>query len=205
MRGDASVPRWERLSTETVHDGWIRLRRERWRLPSGLENDWDVLEQGDVVSVIAVTEHDTAVLFDQFRVGPDRVLAEIPGGFLDAGETPVEAGVRELLEETGYSPGAVFVAEGEWIAGSSTRRKHVVVASGCVRVQDPEWEETENGVVREVPLPELVEHVVSGDLSDAGAAARGLLAFARAASVPVGMESLRARIRGLLIEPSAPR
>ena len=205
MRGDPSVPRWDRLSTEQIHDGWLRLRRDRWRLPNGLENDWDVLEQGDVVAVVAVTDHDSAVLFDQFRVGPDRVLAEIPGGFLDAGETPLEAGVRELLEETGYRPAAVFDAGGEWIAGSSTRRKHLVVAAGCVRVQDPEWEATENGVVREVPLADLVEHVVSGELSDAGVAARGLLDFARAAVVPAGMESLRARVRALLLEPRARR
>jgi 8-oxo-dGTP pyrophosphatase MutT (NUDIX family) len=177
----------------------MRVRRDRFRLPSGVEHEWDVLEQGDVVAVVAVTERDTVVLFDQYRVGPDEVVAEIPGGFIDDGETPLEGGLRELLEETGYAPGAVFDAGGEWVGGSSVRHKHVIVAAGCSRVREPDWEATENGLVHEVPLAAFVEHVVSGEHTDAGVAARGLVAFARAAVLPAGMGVLQERVRSLLV------
>ena len=38
----------------------------------------------------------------QFRAPLDKVCIEIPAGLIDKGETPEEAAVRELREETGY-------------------------------------------------------------------------------------------------------
>jgi ADP-ribose pyrophosphatase len=202
MRGDPSVPEWTQLSVEPGYTGWIRLQQQRWSLPNGVENDWDVLLQGPSVAAVAVTDRGAAVLFDQFRVGPRRVLAEIPGGLVDEGEGPVDAGVRELLEETGYRPRDVFHAGGgEWGAASSTRQKHVIIASGCERVQDTAWESSETGLVHEIPLDVFVEHVLSGELSDAGVASRGLLVFVRTptSELPDGMRDLQRTFRELLL------
>ena len=56
------------------------------------------------VNVIALTETNELVLVRQFRHGTEKVEIEIPGGCIDDTDTdPVEAGVRELLEETGYT------------------------------------------------------------------------------------------------------
>ncbi len=43
------------------------------------------------------------VLVRQYRFGTERFSLEIPGGMADGAENPVEAGVRELREETGYA------------------------------------------------------------------------------------------------------
>ncbi|MCB9765280.1 MAG: NUDIX hydrolase [Alphaproteobacteria bacterium] len=61
----------------------------------------------DWVNVVALTEDDRLVLVRQHRFGIDQETLEIPGGCVDPGETPAEAAVRELREETGYGGGAL--------------------------------------------------------------------------------------------------
>ncbi len=56
----------------------------------------------DWVNIIARTPEKEILLIRQFRYGTKRMELEIPGGMIDPGEDPVEAGCRELLEETGF-------------------------------------------------------------------------------------------------------
>ena len=58
----------------------------------------------DWCNVIALTPENEVVLVWQYRFGTDALSLEIPGGVVDPGETPLHAGRRELLEETGYAP-----------------------------------------------------------------------------------------------------
>ncbi len=57
-------------------------------------NDW--------CNVIAITPDDDIVLVWQYRFGKDAFSLEIPGGVIEAGESPLNAARRELREETGY-------------------------------------------------------------------------------------------------------
>ncbi len=189
---------WTKLGTASAYAGWVRVRRDRYRLPDGSESDWDVLEIGDTVSVIAFTDDDRVVLFDQYRVGPERILGELPGGLIDPGEDAVTAGVRELQEETGYRAAVVHHAGSEWAAANSRRRKNVLIAAGCIRVAEPAWGSGEMGVVRTIPATGLIAHLLTGELSDAGAALRGLHAFVRTPDVPAGLRALQMRVRLLL-------
>lgn len=194
---------WLRLEGRTVYTGYVSVRRDRYRLPDGSESDWDVVEIGDTVTVVAFTPDDRVVLFDQYRVGPQRILGELPGGLIDDGEDAEAAGVRELREETGYRPGAVFCAGAEWAAANASRRKHVLVAAECERVGEPVWGEHENGRVRTIAASDLMDHLTVGDISDGGAAVRALVVFARAARVEAALVPLQERVRQLLVEPAA--
>ncbi|CAI9385959.1 NUDIX hydrolase [Microbacterium sp. T2.11-28] len=189
---------WVKLGTASMYRGYVGVRRDHYRLPDGSESGWDVLEIGDTVSVIAFTDDDRVVLFDQYRVGPERVLGELPGGLIDPGEDPVTAGIRELQEETGYRAGTVHHAGAEWAAANSRRRKNILVAAQCVRVADPMWGEGESGRVHTIPADALLAHLLSGELSDAGAALRGLHAFVRAGELPEPLGGLQRRVAGLL-------
>ncbi|SBS75117.1 hypothetical protein [uncultured Microbacterium sp.] len=106
--------------------------------------------------------------------------------------------VRELLEETGDRPGAVFHVGAEWAAADSRRRKDILIAADCVRVAEPQWEAGETGRVREIPRAEPLAHLMSGDLSDAGAALRGLHTVARADDLATPLAPLHGAVRELL-------
>ncbi|MGZ0067893.1 tetratricopeptide repeat protein [Microbacterium arborescens] len=195
---DDPVPAWTLLGSSPAFDGYVRVRRDRYRLPDGSESDWDVVEVGDTVTVIAVTADDAVVLFDQYRVGPRRVLGELPGGLIDPGEDAVAAGVRELLEETGYRAGPLFDAGAEWAAANARRRRHVIIAADCARVAEPAWGEHETGRVRTIPASDLVDHLTAGETSDGGPALRGLVRFAAARGVDPALRRLQSRVRQLL-------
>lgn len=191
---------WTKLGEREGYSGFVRVRVDTYRGGSGAVGDWDVLEQQDCVCVLAFTVAGTALVFEQFRVGPARVLAELPGGLIDPGEEPAAAGLRELREETGYAAGEHWYAGSEWVAASATRREHAVVAVDCTRVGEPQWDAAESGVVRELSLDQLLIAIRAGSFTDAGSAARALLAFA-VADVPSGLLPLRERVRRRLLAP----
>lgn len=65
-------------------------------------NPYYLLEQPDVVSILALSDTDQILLVRQYRPALERETLELPCGHIDNNETPMEAAHRELLEETGY-------------------------------------------------------------------------------------------------------
>ena len=121
---------WQ-LVGQTAHRGpagFLRLLERRFRLPTGRQTRWDILDSGDTVAVLALTPDARVVLARQYRPGPMAVLDELPGGFVDECEKPVAAAARELLEETGYA-GDVRVVAQTWLSGAATVRRFAAVAT----------------------------------------------------------------------------
>lgn len=70
---------------------------------TGIERDFFKLDFPRWVNIVACTAKNKIILIRQYRFGTDRVELEIPGGAVNDGESPLKAGLRELLEETGYT------------------------------------------------------------------------------------------------------
>ena len=106
------VPEWSHdEDTELASTRIFSLRQRRGVSPTRPEQagQFVYLDSADWVNVIALTGDEEVVLIEQFRHGLAEVTLEIPGGMVDPGEEPLQAGVRELLEETGYGGGEAHV------------------------------------------------------------------------------------------------
>ena len=113
----------------------FHLRKERWRNPRhGKEQDFVVLNCPDWVNVIATDEQGRFIFVRQWRAGPDEITLEIPGGMIDAGEDPVEAGLRELREETGYAGGtAKLLGRVQPNPAFQTNDCYTILVEGCAK------------------------------------------------------------------------
>lgn len=95
---------WPLLNTKIeIRNRIFTVKTQTCRSPrTGESHDFYTLEVGQWANIIPITPDRQVVLVEQFRHGTREVTLEIPGGLVDAGQTPLEAAVRELREETGY-------------------------------------------------------------------------------------------------------
>jgi ADP-ribose pyrophosphatase len=99
-----SLERWEILSSQRDRSYRVfSLRTDRARSPrTGEAHDFFVLESSSWVNVIPITPAGEVVMVRQYRHGTRDLTLEIPGGLVEDHDTPEEAALRELYEETGY-------------------------------------------------------------------------------------------------------
>jgi ADP-ribose pyrophosphatase len=169
---------WPRVGEEVVYQGDRTIARRRYRQPDGQETGYDITLHGPVVSVLALDDADQVVLTRQFRPGPERVLFDLPSGFVDDDESPEAAAARELAEETGYE-GSLREVGCVTPNAYSTEARHVFVATTCRRRQEPDTEGDEDIEVELVSVDRLRELLRAGDLSVVDAAYLALDALGR--------------------------
>jgi len=167
------VQAWRKLDERLVFDSHRRIVRRRFALPDGAELDYEVKVEPNVAAVVALTPEQQVVLVREYRPGPEELVLELPGGAIDAGESPLDAACRELLEETGYA-GAVREVGRILDCAYSTRVRHAFLATDCKLVAAPRPHPGEHLDVVLVTLADFVAHVRSGRLTDAAAAYRAL-------------------------------
>lgn len=80
----------------------INLRQDTVLLNEKDSYIFDVIEHPGGVAVIPIIDENHIVLIKQYRHPFKTTLIEVPAGRLNKGEDPIEAGLRELKEETGY-------------------------------------------------------------------------------------------------------
>jgi 8-oxo-dGTP pyrophosphatase MutT (NUDIX family) len=94
------------------------------------------------------------------------MILEIPGGMADNGEDPIAAARRELMEETGYSPGRM-IPIGHSFPNPAIQNNtvHHFLALDCEKTADVAFDDHESIVTRLVPLSELENLVHNGEIT----------------------------------------
>ncbi|MDR2965870.1 MAG: NUDIX hydrolase [Treponema sp.] len=109
---------WTEKERKKVFDCKIFSVLESWcTAPSSITGQYNghaqvfsVIDTRDWVLVIPVVEIygvKKFVMVWQWRHGSKCLSLEFPGGVMESGESPEEAGIRELYEETGYKPASI--------------------------------------------------------------------------------------------------
>jgi 8-oxo-dGTP pyrophosphatase MutT (NUDIX family) len=88
---------------------FIIMKRLEWSDADGVPRQWETADRaanrGAVLIIPWLRPSDRLLLIHQFRPPARRQVIEFPAGMLEEGERPIEAAVRELREETGFTAG----------------------------------------------------------------------------------------------------
>jgi ADP-ribose pyrophosphatase len=158
----------KQLTSEKIFDGRVlHVRLDTVRLPNGGEATREVVDHPGGVCVLAMDDQGRVLMVSQYRYPYERVLREIPAGKLEYGEDPFEAAKRELREETGATAGE-FTSLGELYPspGYCGEVLHMYMAWDLTFGETCP-DEDEFLTVERVPLKDLVDQVLKGELRDA--------------------------------------
>lgn len=150
------------------HGHIINLRVDDALLPNGNHATREVVEHPGGVCVAALTDQNELLFVRQFRYPYGEVLLELPAGKLDrGGENPLEAGKRELREETGataaeyHSLGTLYPSP-----GYCDEIIHLYLAKGLT-FGDSEPDEDEFLECERIPLDRALDMVLKNEITDA--------------------------------------
>lgn len=93
------------LQTEHIYKGKIiSVQLDQVELPDGSKGEREIVKHPGAVAIVPFTKDGKMVVVRQFRKPLEKEIYEIPAGKLEQGEDPETCALRELEEETGYTP-----------------------------------------------------------------------------------------------------
>jgi len=119
------------------------------------------------VLVVPMLDDDTVLMIYEYSGGTDRYELALTKGKIDAGETPIEAANRELMEEIGYGSNKLtFIKTMTLAPGYQSNVTHIVLAQDLYEAS-AEGDEPEPLEVVEYKLSELEDLAYHKDLTEA--------------------------------------
>lgn len=178
MKTRSPLHPWPTLHSEKGPDLAIfKLRYDHVRNPrNGVAMRAVVLDTPDWVDIVAITPEWEVVMVDQHRFGVGRVVTEIPAGAVNPGETPRDAAIRELREETGYTADRwIYLGPVEPNSAFQNNRAHQWVAWDVQRTHDLALDAGEDIRVRRLSFNAVRQAIQGGVIANSLA----LLALSR--------------------------
>ncbi len=172
---------WKILHSRNVFaHRWYNLRQDCVQLPDGaIVDDYFVSVRHDVVVIFALTPDGRIPLVRQYKHGVQKILLELPGGFIDVGEDPAQAAARELLEETGCVADEFhLLSQVHDNPTKDTTTLHLYLARNARQVQAQRLDRTEQITVEQVALDQLQRLVVERQIEVSNSIATIFLALA---------------------------
>lgn len=166
---------WERLGSRVLLKHRFNVIEDHLRTPVGKEMDYIWLQGPDAAVVLAFTDEGRVVVTKQYRHPLGRVIFDLPAGGVHTGESPEQAALRELAEETGYKAHTIQLLGRFYpIPGASPHAVHVFLAR-ALEAGQPALDEHELVDVVLMDWDNLLDMVLAGDAVDVALAYAVLL------------------------------
>lgn len=159
---------WKTLSSKSVYENpWISVQHHEVINPSGGNGIYGKVSFKNVaVGAIPIDEENNTWLVGQYRYTLNEYSWEIPEGGAPLGTEPLASAKRELLEETGIIAEDWSLLTKVHTSNSVTDELGFIYVAKGLRFTEAEPEETEDLIVKKLPLQEAIQMALDGKITD---------------------------------------
>jgi len=161
---------WKILSSEYLtNHSFFTARKDRCENFEGkIIEQYYVVEMNLTVCALGITEDNNAILIKQYRHPIEKIILEVPGGFVDENEDPAKAIAREFSEETGYEFSSIeYVGEVAANPGIINNYTKLYLATGGKKATQQRLDDNEEIEVVLIPLDEVKEMLLQNKFEQA--------------------------------------
>ncbi len=156
-------------------DAWLEFFQDEILFEDGTMGTYAWMNRKSGVGVAIVTTNKKILLQKEFRYVIQQYSWEIPGGGIDEGETPLQAAVRELFEETGVNVSPDALREiGSFYPLHSVNTEHGTLFMAVIDEASTTALNSEAGEhiseSKFVSFDDALAMIDSGEINDAGTA-----------------------------------
>ncbi len=135
-------------------------------LPDGRKRNYDLVNHRDSVTIIPVDESGKIWFVEQFRMGSESSLIELPAGVMDGNESPNTCAAREVREEIGMAAGQLINFGSIYLApGYSNELNHIFLAKD-LKLDPLQQDDDEFISTKKYSGEELTKLILAGGLRD---------------------------------------
>ena len=162
------------IESETNHQGFLSIKTIDCLLNNGKTIRRQKMlkkgQDGSAVLILPLTKEFNTILIVQPRVFTNNSIGvELPAGYIEEGELPSTAALRELEEETGYIPNKIkSVSHYYQDQGCSGAYNHSFIAFDCKKVKEQNLDKDEYIRYFECTYNEALELIDMEYINDAG-------------------------------------
>lgn len=162
------IKKWKLLSSKWVlQNKWYNVRQDTLEVrPGRVIDDYFVGVFPDIVMILALTDNGLVPLVRQYKHGMQDIITELPAGYIDKDEDPLDSAKRELREETGYESndwtklGYFVKSAGNAMGGNI----YIYLAKSAKKTSSQDFDDNEDIEVIEKPFAEALAIAKSGEL-----------------------------------------